>query len=550
MFARFSKADLQRIVEAGFPGLLQRLGTLLPLLSTESELSDLGNKRILIRLASSFFASDFLRDVSIRKQILSRLPADELKEVASAAGVSLQGPSFVSHVEALLRLPWLQLARALSVAAGLDPRFAAPTSPDAPPIEAVAIPRPDRPVLISTPFKTLLDYQHNIFVQARALARIPRNRFIIQMPTGSGKTRTVMELINEAFDESPHSDSLVVWIAHSSELCNQAIDCFRETRVHVGKKDVHLCRYWGSGGADVLPEGPALIVTTYQKLCSLRRRSKGLEPLRKRAILAIVDEAHVAVAQKFGAAVSEVLGDRCTLIGLTATPVREQDGGTAKLQETFLGNLVSIASAQDNAFEELMAKGILARPRFQFVESESTFNLTASEFSAIEKELDFPDGFLRKVGADDLRNALILKEVQAHARLGRSVILFGCSVAHSRFLASTLLYMGISAAHVDGESDMGVRTSIVEEFRSRRLRVLCNFGLLTTGFDAPTTDVVFITRPTASPVLYAQMVGRGLRGPKLGGKSVCHVTGIRDNFGAHGSLIGLYQRFKEEWLPS
>ena len=43
-------------------------------------------------------------------------------------------------------------------------------------------------------------------------------------------------------------------------------------------------------------------------------------------------------------------------------------------------------------------------------------------------------------------------------------------------------------------------------------QIMCNYGVLATGFDAPKEDVVCIGRPTSSSVLYSQMIGRGLRG--------------------------------------
>ena len=52
---------------------------------------------------------------------------------------------------------------------------------------------------------------------------------------------------------------------------------------------------------------------------------------------------------------------------------------------------------------------------------------------------------------------------------------------------------------------------------------------MTTGFDAPNTDVVVIARPTSSPVLYNQMIGRGIRGPNVGGNKVCVLVDVIDN---------------------
>lgn len=60
---------------------------------------------------------------------------------------------------------------------------------------------------------------------------------------------------------------------------------------------------------------------------------------------------------------------------------------------------------------------------------------------------------------------------------------------------------------------------------------MCNHSVLTTGFDAPKTDMVLIARQVFSPVCYMQMVGRGLRGVENGGTASCRIVTVIDNLG-------------------
>ena len=89
------------------------------------------------------------------------------------------------------------------------------------------------------------------------------------------------------------------------------------------------------------------------------------------------------------------------------------------------------------------------------------------------------------------------------------------------------------------------RRALIEDFRHGGLSVLCNYGVLTTGFDAPRVRAVVIARPTTSPVLYEQMIGRGMRGPRFGGTDVCLVMDIADNIEFHGKLA--YTRYRGYW---
>ena len=87
----------------------------------------------------------------------------------------------------------------------------------------------------------------------------------------------------------------------------------------------------------------------------------------------------------------------------------------------------------------------------------------------------------------------------------------------------------------------------VDEFRAGRLRVLTNYGVFQEGFDAPMVRAVYVARPTYSPNVYLQMVGRGLRGPRNGGSEECLIVNVEDtvtNFGEELSFknfISLWQ---------
>lgn len=85
----------------------------------------------------------------------------------------------------------------------------------------------------------------------------------------------------------------------------------------------------------------------------------------------------------------------------------------------------------------------------------------------------------------------------------------------------------------------------MRDYKRSRLQVLCNFNLFSTGFDAPKTNVIFISRPTASIVLYSQMLGRGTRGPAIGGTEKCKVIQVVDNITGFPGMISAYEHFED-----
>ena len=91
---------------------------------------------------------------------------------------------------------------------------------------------------------------------------------------------------------------------------------------------------------------------------------------------------------------------------------------------------------------------------------------------------------------------------------GKKILFFATSVDHSKVVSSLINLIGYSAAHVDGETGSS-RAQIINRFWDGEIMLLSNFGVLTTGFDDPKIDVVFMARPTNSIVLYSQIIGKG-----------------------------------------
>jgi DNA repair protein RadD len=105
-----------------------------------------------------------------------------------------------------------------------------------------------------------------------------------------------------------------------------------------------------------------------------------------------------------------------------------------------------------------------------------------------------------------------------------------------------------NTASVTSETRSDRRRYLVSRFReSADLQVLTNFGVLTTGFDAPKTNVAVIARPTQSVVLYSQMVGRASRGPRAGGTKTCRILTVVDNIPGFRDLSEAFKFWENIW---
>lgn len=114
----------------------------------------------------------------------------------------------------------------------------------------------------------------------------------------------------------------------------------------------------------------------------------------------------------------------------------------------------------------------------------------------------------------------IMQELRALNQSQTPTIVFACSVKHGQLLSSMLTLEDIPNALVIGEMSAIERREAIRKFKDTKndMNILINYEVLTTGFDATNIECVFIARPTQSVVLYSQMLGRGLRGPQMGGK--------------------------------
>ena len=92
---------------------------------------------------------------------------------------------------------------------------------------------------------------------------------------------------------------------------------------------------------------------------------------------------------------------------------------------------------------------------------------------------------------------------------------------------------------------MGDRQNKLKLFKENKIKVITNFNVLTTGFDSPNIEVVIIARPTFSVVLYSQMIGRGLRGPKVGGTKETVLVDVDDNFNNLPNVYNAFTYFKD-----
>jgi superfamily II DNA or RNA helicase len=266
-----------------------------------------------------------------------------------------------------------------------------------------------------------------------------------------------------------------------------------------------------------------------------------------RSTVVLIDEAHRAISPTY-TRVLEWIGmgrgkARVPFIGLTATPYRgTSETETVRLVNRFDGRRLD--GFDDDPYGTLQDMGVLASVEHRLL-AGSDISLTADELTTLQQTTRLPPAVLERLGEDKSRNQKILESI-----LGLpdhfTVLLFAASVNHAELMAGLLSVEGMPSRAISARTDRGARQHYIEQFRQGEVRVLTNYGVLTEGFDAPAVSAVYVARPTFSPNLYQQMIGRGLRGPLNGGKEVCLIVNVEDNLAAYGESLA-FEAFNHLW---
>ena len=394
--------------------------------------------------------------------------------------------------------------------------------------------------------------------QKRAASVIERylyfddNRALLHLPTGTGKTRTAMSIV--ASHLRGRNNGLVVWLAVTRELLEQAAAEFEATWRTVGDREVNCLRFWSSYNTPINEIRDGIIIAGLAKLHSYGKNRKRIWDLGDRTTMVVFDEAHQAVATTYQDIVETIAtrNQRTPVLGLSATPGRtwgnpEIDAAVAEL---FNNNKVMIDFGGSNPIKRLTEEGYLSFVNFSQLNVESGIQLAADDIKEISQALDIPDSLALRLGENEQRNLRIVQRLLELSETHSRIIVFAASVNNALLLASVCRGVGLNADAVTGKTNNIEREHIIQRFKRTGgpRRVLINFGVLTTGFDAPAASATIIARPTKSLVLYSQMVGRVIRGPRAGGTEQCEVITVVDTkLPGFGDVAEAFSNWEDVW---
>ncbi len=345
----------------------------------------------------------------------------------------------------------------------------------------------------------------------------------VVIPTGGGKTPIIAQLCRDAVERW---NGRVLVLAHVKELLEQSAETLRTRApgLHVGVYSAGLGRRDTSHSVIV-----AGIQSIYKRACELDAFD-----------LIVVDEAHLLPPDGEGMYQSflsdaRIVNPNVRLIGLTATPYRLKSGMLCS-PDNLLNHICF-----EIGVKELIVQGFLSPLKTKSGRKKAEYgnlHIRAGEFVGSEVEA--------LIDTDELVGAAC-REIAAATKDRKSVLIFASSVAHAEHVKSVLeTIVGTECGLITGDTPPNIRDELINRFKGKQvaanlfgdpkppIKYLINVNVLTTGFDAPNVDCVVLLRPTASPGLYYQMVGRGFR--LFQDKLDCLILDYGDNILRHGPV--------------
>jgi DNA repair protein RadD len=345
------------------------------------------------------------------------------------------------------------------------------------------------------------------------------------IPTAGGKTPVIASLCKDAVGLW---GGRVLILAHVKELLEQTTDKLTKVCPEV-RFGVYSA---GLGRRDTThPVIVAGIQTVYKRACELDTFD-----------LVVIDEAHMIPLEGDGMyrqflADARTVNPNLRVIGLTATPFRLKTGPICVPADE--GGVLN-AVCFEVGVRELIRDGYLCplvSKAGQAQVDTAVLHVRGGEFVSGEAEELMDQEMLVQAACG---------EIIEHTRERHACLIFATGVQHGRHIVQVLEEKhNITCGFVCGETPAGERDEVLGHFRGGELKYLCNVNVLTTGFDAPNIDCVALLRPTMSPGLYYQMVGRGFR--LHPGKDSCLVLDFGGNVLRHGPVDQI--RMAEEGRP-
>ena len=309
---------------------------------------------------------------------------------------------------------------------------------------------------------------------------------MLQMPTGTGKTRVFASIIKDIryYSEEAKRAFKVLVLVHRKELVDQI--------------DEELGYRYGLAHG-IIQSGDRERKKYPIQIASVQTLIKRLDNWTDKEFdFIIIDEAHHTTAESYQKIIKAF--PNAKLLGVTATPCRLSGEG-------FMGTFEKLILSP--SVKQFIDDGYLCQYDYYSVAKSSFIQ---KEIDGIKKfsNGDYAEQEMERICNNDRIRAQVVETYQKYAN-GKKGIVYTINKTHNRNLCEEFCEKGVEAVAMDSSTPKDIREKNIEDFKNGKIQIICNVNLFTEGFDCPDIEFVQLARPTKSLTLYLQQVGRGLR---------------------------------------
>jgi len=307
---------------------------------------------------------------------------------------------------------------------------------------------------------------------------------LIVLPTGAGKSHVLALICQRAIEKWPTLKITV--LSHTKDILEQdysKLCAYMDDPSIIGVYSAGLNRR----------EVRQITVAGIQSVYSLKQTFNETN-------LVIIDEAHKVPPTGEGRYRTFFENNKPQFIlGLTATPYRLGQGMLT--DEGHMFNRI-IYNAD---IKKLITEGFLSKLKSK----ETKYRMDTSEVKIVAGD------YSAKSLADKLDRTnitdIICEELAGYKKLRKHWLVFAIDIEHAEHIANCLSVVGVTAAAAHSQQPTSINSAIMKLYKEGKIQALINVEKYTTGFDFPGIDLIAMLRPTKSPVLHVQTIGRGLR---------------------------------------
>lgn len=349
-------------------------------------------------------------------------------------------------------------------------------------------------------------YQAEMLERLAAERRLGRSRNLVVAATGTGKT-VVAAFDYERLTREAGSPPRLLFIAHRIQILKQALATFRQ-----------VLRDPSFGELLDGENTPSQFTHLFATITTVHRRGLAHSLGEDYWRVVIVDEAHHLPANTFDQFIQAIRPS--ILLGLTATPERA-DG---KSLNTYFDCRPDGSPAVSLRLWDALDQQLLAP--FEYYATADETDLSDIKWNRPEElaQLDV------LISSNTARSRLVINALHQYVSNLNQLkgIVFCVSVAHAQFISAWFEKSGLPSCSLTGINSSAQRDQAIRDLRSGKIRLICTCDLFNEGVDIPEINTLLLLRPTQSPVIFQQQIGRGLR--LADGKESCLVL----------DFVGLY----------